>query len=262
VSVEELVIDIDTGKLLTAAFAVEELTLDGVRGTFDRLRVSERKPEREQTEPAREFTVQRLHFGDVALALRDHTGASMREFEVALAELDIGPVASDSVAFDLLYRSRGRGSIAGHEFSITAIEAEAGPQSTFEVHGIPLEVLAERLEKAAGVRASGSASLTVVNHYVGDLAEPRVDIQVALRLRELKLEASRDATMGTRMMLQMAERQLAKFGDEFPLAFEVSVLRSELAAARNFAESGVVERVTDAIVAALKQQLTAKDARG
>jgi hypothetical protein len=255
VSVEELVIDIDTGKLLTAAFAVEELTLDGVRGTFDRLRASERKPEPRETEPAREFTVQRIHFGDFALALRDHTGESMREFEVALAELDIGPVASDSVAFDLLYRSRGRGSIAGHEFLLTSIEADGVPQTTLEVHGIPLEELAAPLERAAGVRASGSADLTVVDRYVEGGSEPKVDIAVAVKLHELELEAGADASMGTRMMLQMAKRELSKFGDEFPLAFEISVLRSELAGARSFAESGVVERVSDAIVAALKEQL-------
>jgi hypothetical protein len=255
VSVDELVIDIDTAKLLSASFAVEELALDGVRGNFDRLRPSERKPEREEAEPSREFTVQRIHFGDISVALRDHTGESVRELEIALAELDIGPVASDSVAFDLLYRSRGHGSVAGHEFSLTSIEAEGVPQTTLEVHGIPLEELAGPLERAAGVRASGSADLVVVDRYVEDGPEPKVDIGVSVKLHELELEAGADASMGTRMMLQMAKRELSKFGDEFPLAFEISVLRSELAGARSFAESGVVERVSDAIVAALREQL-------
>jgi hypothetical protein len=257
VFIDELVIDVDTAKLFAAAFAVEELTLEGVRGSFDRLRAGERERERDdEAEPAREFTVERIHFGDMVIALRDHTGESVRELEVALAELDIGPVASDSVAFDLLYRSRGRGSIAGHEFLLTSIEAEGAPQTTLEVRNLPLAALAEPLEQAAGVRASGSADLIVVDRYVEGPTEPSVEIEVAVRLRELELEAGANASMGTRMMLQMAKRELSKFGEEFPLEFQISVLRSELAGARSFAESGVFERVTDAIVDALREQLT------
>ncbi|HVH97683.1 MAG TPA: hypothetical protein VM869_03195 [Enhygromyxa sp.] len=256
VFVDELVIDVDTAKLLVAAFAVEELTLEGVRGSFDRLRAGERKPEPDKEDaPAREFTVERIHFGDMAIALRDHTGASVRELEVALTELDIGPVASESVAFDLLYRSRGRGSIASREFLLTSIDDDGVPQTTIEVFDIPLDALGEPLERAAGVRASGSADLKVVNRYVEGPVEPQIDIAVAVRLLELELVAGADANMRTRMMLQVAERGLNKFGPEFPLEFQISVLRSELAAARSFAESGVVERVTDAIVAALRERL-------
>lgn len=255
--VDELVIDVDTAKLLAAAFAVEELTLEGVRGSFDRLRASERKPERDEADgPAREFTVERIHFGDMSLALRDHTGESPRELEVALTELDIGPVASDSVAFDLLYRSRGRGSVAGHEFLLTSIERDGAPQTTLEVRDVPLDALADPIEQAADVRASGSADLIVIDRYIEGPVEPQVQIAVDVRLRELELEASADASMGTLMMLSMAKRQLSRFGDELPLQFEVHVLRSELAGARSLVESGVFERVSDAIVEALREQLT------
>lgn len=258
VFVDELVIDIDTAKLLSAAFAVEELALDGVRGTFDRLRPGsrEREPEPDDDGPAREFTVERIHFGDMAIALRDHTGESLREVEVALAELDIGPVASDSVAFDLLYRSRGRGSIAGHEFLLTAIERDGAPQTTLELRDLPLDAIAEPLEQAADLRARGSADVTITDRYVEGPTEPTIEIAVDVRLRKLELEAGADASMGTLLMLQVARRELSKFGDEFPLEFEISVLRSELAGARSFAESGVVERVSDAIVAALREQLS------
>lgn len=257
VFVDELIIDVDTAKLLSAAFAVEELSLDGVRGSFDRLRASPPKLERDQQDaPAREFTVERMHFGNIAIALRDHTGEQPRELELELAELDIGPVASDSVVFDLLYRSRGRGSIAGHEFSLTSVETERGPQTTLEVHDLPLDALAEPLEQAAKVSASGRAELMVVNRYVEGPSEPQIEIGVAMRLLALELEAGADASPGTRVMLQMASRQLSKYAGDFPLEFQINVLRSELAMARSLAESGVLERVSDAIVDALREQLS------
>lgn len=255
VFVDELVIDIDTAKLLIASFAVEELALDGVRGSFDRLRPSERERKRDEDAPAREFTVERIHVGGMSIALRDHTRESVRELDVELDELDIGPVASESAAFDLLYRSRGRGSINGHEFLLTSIEDDDVPQSTLEVFGLPLDALAEPLERRAGVRARGTADLKVVDRYVEGPDEPQIDIAVAVQLRKLELEAAGDANMRTRMMLQMAERGLSKLGEEFPLEFQISVLRSELVAARSFVESGVAERVSDAIVTTLRERL-------
>ncbi len=255
VSIDQLVIDIDTARLLSAAFAVEELALDGVRGSFDRLRPSDGKRKRD-AEPAREFSVEHIHFGEMFVSLRDHTGEAVREVEVAMAQLDIGPVASDSVVFDLLFRSRGRGAIAGHEFLLTSVTEAGVPQTTLEVHELPLDALTEPLEKIAGIRASGSADLTVVDRYVDGLPEPKVELAVALRLRELEFEAGADASVATRVMLQMAERELEMLGDEFPLAFEISVLRSELAGARSFAESGVIERVADALTQALREQLS------
>lgn len=256
VFVDQLVIDVDTARLLSLAFAVEELSLIDVRGSFDRLRPGEREPKRKKDDgPTREFSVERIHFGEMALALRDHTGESLREVEVTLDELDIGPVASDSVAFDLLYRSRGRGSIAGQEFLLTSIEADGVPQTTLEVRDISLDALAKPVEQIAGVRAGGSADLIVVNRYLDGPPEPKVELAVAVQLRKLELEAGPDATMATKMMLQVASRELGKLGDQFPLEFAVTVLRSELAGMRSFAESGVVERVTDAIVQALRERL-------
>jgi hypothetical protein len=262
VFVDRLVIDIDTARLLAAAFAVEELTLEGIRGSFDRLRPSERDRKRKRkTEegPAREFSVDRIHFGQTALTLRDHTGATMREFDVTLTELDIGPVESESVIFDLLYRTRGRGSIAGHDFSLTAIERDGVPQTTLEVPGLSLDALAEPLEQAVGVRAGGSADLRVINRFFDESPEPRVELAVVMQLRSLELEAGPEATRATRVMLQVAARELTRLGDEFPLEFEISVLRSELVGLRSFAESGVLERVADAIVSALRARLSRSD---
>lgn len=256
VTIDELIIDIDTAELLSAGFAVEELSLDGVRGSFDRLRPGDPKQERDlDEEPAREFSVERIHFGDIAVALRDYTGETMREVAVEVAELDIGPVVSDSVVFDLLYRTRGRGAIAGHEFVLTSVVEGGQPQTTFELRGLPLDSLAEPLEKIAGVRARGGADLVVVNRFLDGPPEDRVELGVDLQVHSLELEAGADASMSTRMMLKMAARKLEKIGDDFPLAFEVTILRSELQGLRSFADSGVVERVADAIAEALRAQL-------
>lgn len=255
VFVDRLVIDIDTARLLALAFAVEELSLDGVRGSFDRLRAGELERRPAADRPAREFSVERVHLRETAIALRDHTGPSLREIDVVLTELDIGPVASESAAFDLLYRTRGRGSIAGHEFVLTAVEVDGIPQTTLEVHELSLDALAEPLERASGVRVGGSADLRVINRYFEDPLEPRVELAVAMQLRALELEAGPDASRATRMMLKAAARELDKLGDEWALEFEMTVLRSELVGLRSFAETRIIERVADTIVSALRERL-------
>jgi hypothetical protein len=257
VSIESLVIDIDTARLLLADFAVEEIAVEGVVGSFDRLRAREpeRKPERPGFELSREFSVQRLHVGDLRLELHDHTHTPVRELEAELVDLDLGPLHSSTALFDLLYRARGHGSIDGHAFVLTAVEHDGLAQSTLEVHDLPLDAIGEQLEKAAGVRARGHADLTVVNVYSDGPPEPKIDLAISLRLRGLELEAGPKSTYSTKLMLGMAERALAKLGDEFPLEFGISLLRSELQGTRSLAEAGVAERIASAIAAALRDEL-------
>ena len=257
VTLDSVVIDVDTAALLSLRFAVEELAVDGVHGRFDRLRASEvRKPEAPSLELSREFRVERLHVGEVELVARDHTREPARELVVELAELDLGPVDSEAAVFDLLYRARGRGSVGGVGFVLTSTTAADGaPQTALEIPTLPLDMLAGPLEQAAGLRASGSAGLSVVNRYVDGPPEPKIDLAVDLQLRELALEPSEGASMGERLMFEVAERALAQLGDDFPLRFEFSILRSELQGARSLAESGIIERVADGIAGALRDKL-------
>lgn len=253
---DSLIIDIDTKRLLMLDFVVEELALEGLRGSVDRLRESPAEP-RAERELAHEFRVERLHFGDVKVALRDHTQAPARELEVVLAELDLGPVASESLVFDLLYRVRGRGSIAGHDFTLTTSEAQGVPQTTLEVQDLPLGPLASAFERSAGVRVQASADLHLVNRYL-EGGDPQVEINVALQLRDLELEAAGELSVTTRLLLQVAQRELKRLGRDFPLEFGISVRRSELLGLRNLVESGIVERLTSAIATALRSQLAPK----
>jgi hypothetical protein len=261
VSIESLVIDIDTARLLTADFAVEEIAVDGIVGSFDRLRAREpeREPDKKSLDLSREFSVQRLHVGGMQLAFRDHTDTPVREFQVQLDELDLGPLHSSTALFDLLYRARGRGSVEGHAFVLTAFEHGGIAQSTLELRDVPLDALGEQLEKASGVRAKGHADLTLVHAYSDGPPEPKLDLAIGLRLRGLELQAGPDSSFSTKLMLEMAERALVKLGNDFPLEFEISVLRSELQGARSIVEAGVAERIADGIATALRDELRKAD---
>lgn len=261
VTVDSVVIDVDTAALLSARFAVEELAVEGVAGSVDRLRAGDREARADEPsfELAREFSVERLHVGELELVGRDHTGATVRELELALTELDLGPLHSESAVFDLLHRARGRGSIAGVAFVLTAAEHEGVAQTTLEIERLPLDAIAEPLERASGLRARGEASLTVVNRYreaeAETEAEPALELAVDLQLRALELEPDEGASVGAKLMFEVAARALAQLGEDFPLSFEFSILRSELASARSLAESGIFERVADKIAGALRDKL-------
>jgi hypothetical protein len=53
----------------------------------------------------------------------------------------------------------------------------------------------------------------------------------------------------------MAAPALAQLGGEVPLAFEISLLRSELRGMRSLAEAGVAERIGEGIATALRETL-------
>jgi hypothetical protein len=258
VSIDSLVIDVATARLLLADFAVEEIAVDGVVGSLDRLRVREPQPtakRRRGFELAHEFSLQRLHVGDLRFELHDHTHTPVRELEVELVELDLGPLHSSTALFDMLYRARGHGSVEDHAFVLTAVEHDGVAQSTLEVRDLPLDALGEQLEKAAGIRARGHADLTVVNVYSDGPPEPKIDLAISLQLRGLELEAGPASNYATKLMLEMAERALAKLGDDFPLEFGISLLSSELQGTRSLAEAGIAERIADGIATALRDEL-------
>lgn len=264
VGIDSLVIDIATAELLRARFSLQELSVEGVEGSVDRLRGAEAGA----SEPkgrglSREFAIERLHFGQVELSLRDHTKASSegpRELALELRELDIGPLRSNTALFDLLYRVRGSGSLAGVDFTLTSLERDGAPQSTLEVPRLPLALLGERIEAKTGVQLDGQASLRLRNRYREDPPEPRVELGLDLRLRELSLAPGEQANAATKLMLAVAARGLVRLGDDFPLHVERSVTQRELEGVRGLAESGIVELLADAIASALREELSRADA--
>lgn len=262
IAADEAIIDIDTAALLSFDFAVEAIELEGVHGTWDRLRAVD-EPRREAGfELDRQFVVDRLHVGALELTLRDHTRPDAegrpRELPVIVDELDMGPLRSDAAIFDLLYRTRGRGSVAGYGFELLSVQREDRHESTLELDTLPLDAIAEPLERSAGIKAGGTASLTLVNRYHPGPPEPEVELDVSVRLESLALEAGEDASMTTKVMLRAAAGALEQLGGEFPLEFAVTVRESELAGLRSLAESGLIERISDAMTTALKDELQAR----
>ncbi|KIG14279.1 hypothetical protein DB30_06881 [Enhygromyxa salina] len=258
--VDSLVIDVDTKALLTANFAVEEIAIEGVLGNFARLRASDPKPKPDQRgiELSREFSVDRLHFADVQVTLHDQATDHPRELGFELRELDLGPVHSNTAVFDLLYRARGHGSVAGHAFTLTAVTQAGIPQTTLELRDIPLEALADPLEQAAGIRAKGHADVEITNRYI-EATDPQIDLAIELQLKNLELTPGEKTSMGTQLMLEMATRALTQLGDKFPLEFALTISRSELEGLRSFTESGIMERAADGIAKALRDKLQADD---
>ena len=218
----------------------------------------------------RDFAVDRFHFGQVQLSLRDHTKAPLpdpkgaaetpsegpRTLELELRELDIGPLRSNTALFDLLYRVRGNGSLAGVDFTLTSLERDGAPQSTLEVPHLPLALLGERIEAKTGIEMDGSATLSLRNRYREDPPEPRVELALDLRLRELSLAPGEEANAATKLMLAVAARGLVRLGHDFPLHVERSITQRELEGVRSLAESGIVELLADAIASTLREQLS------
>ncbi|NVB40043.1 hypothetical protein G6O69_19515 [Pseudenhygromyxa sp. WMMC2535] len=261
----EFVIDMDTARLLRLDFAVEELSLEGARGSWDHLAAAEAGA-RAQPPPARDFELERMHVGELALSLRDHThpviaqdgAATPRALQIELLELDLGPLRSETAVFDLLTHSRGRGSVAGLPFELTSAELEGRAQTTLEIRELPLDALARPLEARAGIRASGQADLRMTNrlHPAATPDQPaEVELDLALELRSLELSGGEDMSVRSKLMLQAAETTLERLGGDFPLAFTLRVNEDELRGMRSLADSDLVERVASASAEALRARL-------
>ena len=237
-----------------------------MQGSFDRLRQAEPKADEDERgfELTREFAVERVHFGAVELELRDHTkpplegGEGPRSLALVLDELDLGPLRSDSAIFDLLYSIRGQGSLAGVEFGLRSSKTQP-PTTTLEVEALPLSLLADAIAARTGLAVDGSASLQLTNVYREDPPEPRVELGIALQLRELDLDLADNAGLKARLALKLASGGSEALGGNVPVEAQVTIPRAELEGVRTLAESGVVEEVSRAIVSGLRETLREAD---
>lgn len=267
---ETLVIDVDTLGMLTLDFAVEELSLDGVEGRYERFAPRVQADDEAGFELDREFTVERFHVGAAHFVYVDHDEAD-RTVHANLTELDAGPVRSEAPIFDLLYRTRGHGELrfgsdadaAALPFSLSTASPDANPRSTLELTAVPLDPFTHVVEARTGLRASGQAAVVLGNRYV-DAPEssaegPKIELSLEAKLAGLQLSAGDSAGLAAKVMLEVAEHALVRLGGALTLDVQLVILERELVGMRSLAESDLVDRLVQASVDTLQTQLRARD---
>ncbi len=254
--IDELIVDVDTAALLTGELTVEQLSVRGVRGRWDRLPTAATIDEpRPRSQLARDFGVTHVSVEDVELIYS--TGE--QEATIVLDELHTGPIRSDNVMFDLLTHSRGRGAVAGHPFSLINVELDGEPRSTLTIPDLPLARFNAPVERSTGLRVSGRADLEidarVIPRAPAQTGEREVDLAVDVDVRGFELDAGESGGLKAALLLRLAQRSVASLGEDFELEFDLIVREDELTGVRSVADSGLVERVGEAVAAALRDRV-------
>jgi len=218
-SAETFRIDLSTIDLLLLDAVFEQVEVQGLRGTYDRVGLPEKLKLRKT------FRLDRLKVSDVAIEVRDHT----RRKNVVQAQLQIEslvaePLRSEWAVFDLLFRTDAKGRVNGRDFSIATHEIPDGRQTRWQGDGLPVELLGAYLGGPLNWVTAGRLDIDVTDRWqLGDSAE--IEMHWDVVLRDVKAEVPPDASRMTRVVAQPTVALLNKHSVRLPLKFDVVVDR-------------------------------------
>jgi hypothetical protein len=214
--VDELEIDARPLSLLRSELSLESIRVRGVRGRYERLAGVERKPRKP-------FTSDVLEIVDATIDWILHRdGKPDFALPLAVERLEVRPFDSVNAAFAVLFRSDGKGTIAGAPWEIAGQGAGVARRTTWKAAAVPVELLASYLGEPFDWFRSGTVDVDVADSWVyGPKVE--VDLRWHLRFHDLKV-AVPERIEGLKRRLGDAVAALAnRHPKELPLEFTMTL---------------------------------------
>ncbi|MDR1485671.1 MAG: hypothetical protein LBT09_12730 [Planctomycetaceae bacterium] len=131
---ETVEIDLSMSHLLGWSFVFESVKIAGFKGTWEQV------GKRTNLKPRKNFRIDRLSMNDIQLNFTDRTLAK-EPFQtvIKLDTIESMPLRSNLAVFDVLFRSRGRGSINDIPF---VVDSEKG-KHFYRMNDLPIEFFAK-----------------------------------------------------------------------------------------------------------------------
>ncbi|MDR2704546.1 MAG: hypothetical protein LBC02_02090 [Planctomycetaceae bacterium] len=130
---EEVEIDLSMSHLLCWSFVFESVKISGFKGTWEQIGKSDK------LKPRRSFRIDHFSMNDIQLNFMDRT-LEKGQFQtmIKLDTMESVPLRSNWAVFDILFRSRGRGSINDIPF---IVDSEKG-KHFYRINDLPIEFFA------------------------------------------------------------------------------------------------------------------------
>ncbi|MCY2990115.1 MAG: hypothetical protein NTY19_19915 [Planctomycetota bacterium] len=243
-SVRKLSVDLAMLDLLFLKPVFEQVEVQGLRGTYDRVGLPEKLPAH------RPFRLGRLEVRDAVIRVSDHTRPRNVQAQLQVDSLVAEPLRSDWAVFDLLFRCNAAGRIDGRDFSISTREIPTGRETRWRGDGLPVQLLAAHVGGPLEWIKSGDLDVTVTDRWqLGE--QTRIDMHWKLVLQDIQAEVPGDASRTTRAVAKPAVAFLNKHALRLPLEFEVAIDRERFRFAASPQAAGLGRTVGDALAAEL-----------
>lgn len=193
---KEISLDMDMTALITFQRVIEELRINGLRGTFRRVGKIKR------LKPRKPYVIKNLLLEDMDIMFSDSTRATGREEPLVLSlkidKMQSAPFRSRLSIFDILFRSTGSGKVEHRFFSIKKKELRTGEggESLWTLDSLPVELVGAYIGGPFRLISGGGISLEVKNRWqIG--GGPGMEMAVNLLIRDIKARIPGDYPGGS-----------------------------------------------------------------
>lgn len=242
---------------------VQSLTVDGIRGRFERgvpgqAPVKKKKKGASPTDKhkaKRPFVINSLAITDVEVAYADHTRKRLLALPVVIQHLTADPLRSQWAVFDVLFRAKATGSIAGRPFHITTTGDDLGRETAWHVDGLPVEILADQIGGPFALLSGGTCDVNVTDRWRMSQADRMIVMDWSVVLNQVKAEVPEDASAIMALLAKPAVAFINAQGERVPLSFRVEIDENRFDGAASAEAAGLWEVVSDSAAATLAKAL-------
>lgn len=245
-------------KLLRASLDIDQVRIEGVQGTYHRLRKLEGAPTR-QTEtksvrrPSGDVQIGKLSLADWQI---DFTDSAVEgdpiECQLAIDSFDCPRVRSSSAAYDLIFRSTVRGKINEHPFAIRTTATETGVNTEWRADRLPMQFARAYLEGPFRWLRSGECDVRVRQHRPFD-PNAAVWLESHLVMRDVQPGVPSDTKPAVAIAAQLLISQLKQFPRDRDVGFTLKLPQNKFDLTRIEDRAELWKQYKAAAVAALLQ---------
>jgi len=245
VTVSRVDLDLEWPSLLSDRTQLEHLEIRGVLGRYA---PPETKPkERAPRPPRRPFDVQRLELDDLNLVIA--SDAEPLGHHLRVDTLEIAPLRSDHLIYDLLLASQGQLRIDGHIARIVRTTTE----TRWSLTELPIAMIGHRLGPPFTALREGAVDLELTLDTAGEPPHAHAqeaNLSVHLELHGARLEIPKDLSVRLRLAA-VALNTALRLRDRVDVDLRLPIRAEDFRDALNLADTGLQSALTRGLVDAL-----------
>jgi hypothetical protein len=286
-TVHRLDLAIDVWHVLKNPLVIDSVTVDGVRGRFERgvpgqepvkkpltiagVAIEEHDGKTSLTIPTsrkqkRQFTITTLQVTNLGVAYADHTRKRPLAVPVTLTTFSSAPLRSSWAVFDVLFRSNATGTIAGKPLRITTSGDDLGRDTQWHIDGLPVDILADQIGGPFALLTAGTADVHVVDHWRRGDDGLVIVMDWSVVLKQVHAEVPATTSKMMALLAKPAVAFINATGERVPLSFRVEIDENRFHGTSSAEAAGLWTVVSDSAAATLAKVLgieteTVKDVR-
>jgi hypothetical protein len=237
--IREAEANVSLGSLMRSTIHLGGLRLVDVQGSYQRERIRR---------PRRDFLIETLIVGNAAVDLREpDADVPAPALPLTVERLECRPLRRDTAIFDLLFRSNGKGTVAGAPFEIRAMATHDGRTTSWKARAIPVAFLAGYLGEPFDWLTAGTVDVDVDDAW-SDGASPEIASRWKLDFRDVAAAVPSRITGFKRAIAGPVAGFIQSHPAHLPLEFQLKLDQRHFTGAASVETTGILKAAAGGMI--------------